>query len=110
MARERTPVLAVWDMRRVNGELKGPIEYYYADDTAGERLRVRWDVETRPPEFFPAHDGVLYVLDSPNVRREPGSPDMTPIEVPGGRLRWHEGDFVPGTPWVMMALIRSVTP
>jgi hypothetical protein len=89
----------------VDGALKGAIEYYNAVDTEAGRLRVRWDVEDPPPGSFPVHGGVVFVLDNPNLHHEPGSPDMAAIDLGGGRWRWHEGDFVPNMPWIMMALI-----
>jgi hypothetical protein len=105
MAPERSPVLAAWDLGWKAGKLKGAIAYYMAVDADMERLKVRWDVDEQPPGFFSVHGGVAYVLDTPSVIREPQSPDMFPADLGGSRFRWHEGDFVPNEPWIMMALI-----
>jgi hypothetical protein len=105
MAPERSPVLAAWDLRFSNGLLRGAIAYYNAVGAPEERLRVRWDVDEQPPGFFPVHGGVVYILETPSVGREPESRDMAPVDLGGNRFRWHEGDFMQSAPWIMMVLI-----
>jgi pimeloyl-ACP methyl ester carboxylesterase len=109
MAPERSPVLAVWDVRSYeDGSLKGTIVYY---NTVGvgqpqaDPLRIRWDVDEQPPGFFPVHGGVVYILETPHIQREPESRDMAADRLGENRFRWHEGDFIRRVPWIMMVLI-----
>jgi hypothetical protein len=103
MAPDRLPYLAALDLRfDAAGTLKGRIEYYEAA-TLDKRLRIRFDVEEQPAEFFPVHEGLVYVHDTPGITKWPRSDDMVPVDLGGGRFRWHEGG-PPNTPWIMMVL------
>src|SRR5947208_5027801 len=103
MAPEFTPSLIVLDLEFRNDLLEGSLSYFEAPP--GERLRIRWAVQAKPPGFLAVQNGVAYVRDTGTVIEVPGSSDARPIRQGNNRNCWPEGGQPRGEPGPMIVLI-----
>lgn len=108
MAPEFPHYLVVFKSRFEDGVLKGSVRYIEAD--VGERLRVRWAVESKPEgfeevRFHNDQRGVVYVdTKDSEVYVRSGSDDAVADPLGNSRYRWSEGTRN-GHPWLMFVLI-----
>src|SRR5215213_343480 len=102
MAPELPPRLVTVDLRFDDESLEADVEYIEVQ--GHERLRVRWDVRSQPPGFFPVCGGVAYVKETDQITIGTPDKDVQPSPLGGSRYRWIQG-LLPRERWMMLILV-----